>query len=356
MLRHEQFDSFWYDFGILDETIWKLSRFHMPSIPALGNRIVWGDHFNPSAMLVAPFYWLTSNQRIIIVAQVGYVTLSALFLYQVLTKLVNNVTLRISLLVSYLWFVGMQNAMYTDIHNMVFAVLPLSVILWAIVYERWSWYWLALIWFLGWQENSAGIVLGLSIYVWFKNSKFKRKAVITAVIGILYAILVTQFVMPLYLGSNYQYSPEIPKNLLDLVSSFFYPWIKLKTIVGSLAQFTFLPLFFPPLWPAIGEQYLERFVFNNAATRWDMGFHYNAILAPLFLLSSAEFISKLQSKVKGNFLFTILAVVNLSMLFGLHRFYYHGPFDLVFRTEYWGQVERNTHYKHFLKTLPKQAV
>src|SRR4030042_6870023 len=70
--RYWQYNAFWYDFGIFDTTIWKLSRFQLPIIlnlqPPLG-KIVWADHLNPSAILLAPIYWITDKQEIIFTAQ-----------------------------------------------------------------------------------------------------------------------------------------------------------------------------------------------------------------------------------------------------------------------------------------------
>jgi len=113
--RHWQFDSFWYDFGIFDETVWRLSRLELPLIPTIKYQLVWGDHFNPSILLLVPLYWLTNQQSIIIIAQVLYVALSAFFIYEIAKIKINNIFLRFSLLFSYLGYVGMQNALYTDV-------------------------------------------------------------------------------------------------------------------------------------------------------------------------------------------------------------------------------------------------
>src|SRR5258708_3058552 len=97
--RFWQYDAFWYDFGIFDETFWKLSRFKLPIIPSLkppNGILVWGDHLHPSTIFIAPLYWLTNRQEIIFFAQALCVGLSAVVFYQISKKIIRNSWVRMS--------------------------------------------------------------------------------------------------------------------------------------------------------------------------------------------------------------------------------------------------------------------
>jgi uncharacterized membrane protein len=354
--RHWQFSSFWYDFGIFDETVWQFSKFKLPVIPTKGNKVIWADHFNPSIISLVPLYWLTDQEEVIILAQIIFVGLSALFIYEIARSKIKNVYLRLSLLVSYLGYVGTQNALYTDVHNMVFAVLPLAMMFWAVYKKKWKIYWLSLIWLLGWQENAAGIGLGVGLWM-ILSKKQKKYGLITILLSVVWALVAVKIIMPYFQGGSYQYQPEWPKVWYEWVTRFVWPPVKFKTLVATLASFTFLPLFYLPLLPALGEQFLERFVLNQAATRWDWGMHYNAILIPLLFVSSVEVIVRLQKKLRLKSHIKCwmvgLAGLNLAIVFFIHQFYLPGPLGLAIRTKFYQQREQNSHYQDFLEKIPR---
>jgi uncharacterized membrane protein len=80
--RYFLFQLFYYDFGIFSQIIWQLSRFKVPYINhlVLGRIFFLGDHFNPSLVFLAPLYWLTSHQSILLLEQ-GLVTFFKQFNY-----------------------------------------------------------------------------------------------------------------------------------------------------------------------------------------------------------------------------------------------------------------------------------
>jgi len=161
--RYWQYDAFWYDLGILDEAIWKLSRFQLPKIiqlaPPMG-KIVWADHLYLSIAFLAPFYWLSDKTEIMLILQAVFVGASAFVGYLIAKKYIINLWVRISLIVSYLGFVGLQNALYTDIHANVFALLPLMLCIWAIYFKKRRLYWIfLLITFIFSLGNSSNLFL-----------------------------------------------------------------------------------------------------------------------------------------------------------------------------------------------------
>ncbi len=325
--RYWQFNAFWYDFGIFDSTIWQLSRFHFPLIiqkaPPTGI-IVWGDHFNPSAIFLSPLYWLTSKQEILIATQAIFVCLGAAVAYLTVKKTVKSSVVKIALIVSYLGFVGMQNALFTDVHNIVFAVLPLTLTIWAIFNKKWNLYFIFLLLTIGFQENLAltGAMLGVFLVLSRKNVKI---GIISILVCISYFFIVIKFITPYFNHSPYAYQPEPFNNPFELIARFFIPSIKLKTIVLSFLTFGLLPAVSIPTLPLIVEQYFERFVLNSAATRWDLGFHYNSILSPIFFLGSLSVVIKFQNKPIFSKLMKLWGVTTILIVIFLHRFYLHGP-------------------------------
>lgn len=358
--RYWQFNAFWYDFGVLDETVWKLSRFQMPIIrsfnPPLGLNN-WSDHFNPSVILLAPLYWLTDKQEIMFLAQVAAVCLSAVVFYLIARKVVTNALVRVALVVSYLGFVGMQNALFTDTHTIVYALLPLSLVFWAIYNRHWKMYWLFLAITLGFQESLAAVGAGVGLYLFLRRERFVRIGIITVGLSLLYAALATKLIVPFFAHHAYNYLPQYPHSPAEWITNFFLPAdLKLKTIVLSLATFGFLPALSLPTLPLIIEHFFERFVLNTAATRWDLGFHYNAPLAAFMLVGNLEVIAWLQKKKIAKALLPFWATGTILIVIFLHRFYLHGPLLLATNPVYYQDTSGAKFLQDLFDHIPQKGL
>src|SRR5689334_5044375 len=69
LFKHWHFDSSAYDLGIFDQAVWHLSRFERPESSIAGHRNIFGDHFHPIIVLLAPLYWLASTPVTLLAAQ-----------------------------------------------------------------------------------------------------------------------------------------------------------------------------------------------------------------------------------------------------------------------------------------------
>ena len=88
LTRYNNFQVFFYDFGIFARIIWQLSRFKLPYINhlVLGKVFFLGDHFNPSLIILAPLFWLTSNLRIVLFEQAFVTVLSGIMIFLIARK------------------------------------------------------------------------------------------------------------------------------------------------------------------------------------------------------------------------------------------------------------------------------
>lgn len=360
VLRYRQFSAFWYDYGILDETIWKLAHFKPPIIISLNPPVgmsAWGDHFRPSIILLTPFYWITDNPEVTLVAQVIFVSLSALIFYVISRKIVESSIARMAIVVSYLGFVGMQNALFTDIHPIVFALLPISLVFWSIYERKWLLYWIFLLITFGFQENLAGLGLGVGFYLILRQGKNIKLGLVTILFSLFYGFISTKFIIPFFSGGNYSYSPTIPEDLSWWIKGLFYPLdLKFKAIKVTFATFGFLPLFSIPTYPLILGHYLERFVLNLAGTRWDLGFHYNAPLSSIMTVAIFEVLTKIQRSKLLNKFIPVWAFLTILVVVFIHRFYYHGPLLLAHHPVFYEQTKRSDIQKEFIEKIPKQGL
>lgn len=357
--RYWQINAFWYDFGILDTTIWKLSRFQLPYIeqlqPPLGT-IVWGDHFNPSIIFVVPFYWITNRPEITLIAQSLFVGISGLIAYLLAKKATHSILISSALTTAYLGFVGIQNALFTDIHNIVFSLPFLMLTFWTIFEKRWKLYWIFFLISLGFQENIAGLGIGIGCYLLLRKDRNIKIGLMTIIVSILWAILTTQFIMPYFLGENYKYSLTPPATWYQWITSFFDNPQKVKAIFFSFATFGFMPALSFSTIPLLLEHFFERFGPSTPATRWDLGFHYNAFLSPILFIASLEVILKWQKNKTLKKLLPWWSVGIVIIVFFLHRFYLHGPLLLATHQVFYKNTQDAKFLDTFINQIPRNGL
>ena len=120
IIRHLHLGSFGYDLGIYTQVLWLYSQFEVPLSSIRGTNI-WGDHFAPSFMLLAPFFWLYPSAITLLVLQSLVVVSGAIPLGFLARKLVPHKIFPFSIQFSYLLFFGVQNALLFDVHMITFA-------------------------------------------------------------------------------------------------------------------------------------------------------------------------------------------------------------------------------------------
>ncbi len=174
--RFWQYDAFHYDLGIYDAAIWKVSRFKPPIIDhlVLGGKWNFADHFTPSIFLFSPFYWLTDKTEMLMVMQSLCVGVGLVFAYLIAKKLIKSKIMILALLLAFMTYIGLQNAIISNFHPIVAAILPLMICCWAMVNKKWKLWWLALIILLGFKEDMAVVTASLGIYLFFKDKKQER--------------------------------------------------------------------------------------------------------------------------------------------------------------------------------------
>lgn len=184
-----------------------------------------------------------------------------------------------------------------------------------------------------------------------------KVGVSTILISLLWGALVMKTVIPFLNGGNYSYQPSVPTSIDGWVNGLIFPAdLKLRTIVLTALTFGILPFFSLATLPLILFHFLERFVLNTAATRWDLGFHYNALLSPILFLGAVDMIERLQKRKFWARLLPIWAVGSIGMVIFLHRFYLHGPLMLATHPVFYEQTRRNQFLRDFVAKIPREGL
>ena len=122
--------NFWtgYDLSVDNQIVWEYSRFLAPisTVHAYAFTPVFYDHVEFVYALIAPFYWILPDARMLIILQTIAVILSGIPIYLLAKKYKINNFLSLAFLVSYYMFFGVQNALWSDVHSLTFGVAFLT--------------------------------------------------------------------------------------------------------------------------------------------------------------------------------------------------------------------------------------
>lgn len=330
--RFWQYEVFYYDFGIFDQAIWNVAHFRPPVIDhfVIPGKVIFADHFSPSMFLLTPIYWFTSRPEALLVTQAISVGLSAIVLY----KMSN-----IAIVIAYLLFVGTQNALIADIHEVTFMMLPLMLALYAIVKKRKLLFWISFFMTLGFKESAALLGVGLAILIVITNKEWRKTALWVCLISVVWGFLTTQVIIPYFYGRRYFYTPIITWSLFDTPE-------KRRTLFVSLLSFGFLPIMYPPAWPLILQDLAARFMQNDYPLRFGLGLHYSAQLSVILAFSASQVLQKYK---------TIISIIVIMLAVYLHQFKLHGPLGLAYNPAFYTHTKNFKFLDDLIARVPKDT-
>lgn len=356
--RFWQYEVFYIDFGQYDQAIWAVSRFQSPMVDHFvhGFIHVFADHFTPSVFLLVPLYWITSESEVILIAQAIAVGLSGLVLYSIGKTLLKDRFLSIAVVSIYYLFVGLQNAVITEFHELALMTPFFMFTFWAFVRNKRITYFIFLFLTLGFKEVAFLIGISLGIAIFLIEKKWRKLAIWTIIISILWGIIVFNFVIPYFSnGGKYLYTENLPDTFYSKLTALFDHPLKRHTLFYSFFSYGFLPIFSPQFWVLMLQDYLSRFETKYLSTRWDLGLHYNAVSAIILAVStiySIRFFLRFSFIKKYKYFFAWLIIVNALFL---NRFVLNGPFNLVYNKAFYDHTKNFAFLDKMVKMIPSKA-
>lgn len=355
--RFWQYEASYVDFGQYDRSIWLVSRFQEPIVQHFiyGRLNVLGDHVTPSIFLISPLYWFTNSSEIILIVQALAVALSGLFLYDLAKHVLKDKFLALSTLLCYFLFVGLQNAVITEFHELTVMTLPLMITFWAIIKNRKILYFVFLILTLGFKEITFMLGIGIGIALFVIKKEWTKQAIGTIIISCLWGFLAFKVIIPYFNHAGYLYANALPSGIIPKAIALIDQPEKIRTLFFSFFSFSFLPIFAPQFWAAIFQDYASRFMPADFVTRWGLGMHYNAQSAVLLAVS---FVFGLKSLLHFQIIkkySKILAIIFVLNAFILFRFILHGPFMLAFNSTFYKDTGNFNFLNKMVALVPKNA-
>ncbi len=247
VVRHNHYQSFGYDLGINDQIVWRYSTFQLPiaTMSPLPDKVKLAEHVELIYALLAPFYWIWSARKMLLIVEAGVVCLAGIAVYLLAKKKGVNETGALGTLVAYLGFYGIQNVIWFDAHSASFAA---AFLLWFIYFIEIKKKWLSVLFFflaITAKEN-IGLLTCLTAFVLLIRSRDQRKLLLFFICAsILYVGFIFLVFFPHIIKSEYIYANDSgilsnlnPVSMIDTIE-------KREAIWYSLLSFGFLPLLSP---------------------------------------------------------------------------------------------------------------
>jgi uncharacterized membrane protein len=297
VLRHATYRSTGFDLGIFDQAVWQLGQLDAPASSIKGLPSLFGDHFSPILVALAPLGACGCGPAPLIVAQALLIAASVVpVVLFARPRLGSGGALLLG--TGYGLFCGIQSAVAFDVHEVAFAPL---LIAWAALLAdrgRWRRALLCVLALLLVKEDLAFLVLAFA--AWFGLQRRPREALVCLLAGALWYASVTRHVIPHFAGGrpfsywSYEQVGATPREALrnallqplETARTFLAPAEKLRTLSVLLGAFAFLPLLSIDLVLAV-PLLAERMLSSNAKY-WTLQDHYSLTIAPVLALGTAR--------------------------------------------------------------------
>lgn len=351
IIRHNHYQSFGYDLGINDQTVWRYSQFQAPltTIDPYPDKIKLYEHVEIVYALISPAYWIWDSRKMLLILEAAFVCSGGVAIYFLARerKLTNPVSTAI--LISYLGFFGVQNAIWFDVHSISFGA---AFIAWFLYFLDGKKLWPTIIFFIlaVTAKENVGLITFFVALVYFVKRRDKltfflmfASFIYVAFIFLVYFPYIIHFPYP------YQNKGGILSNLNPL--SLFDTTEKLQTLFYTGFTFGFIPLLnlfaTLPILADIGTYFV---LASDLPGAQGIYAHYRITLAPLLSWSTITVISRfkfLNSKYVAAYLITAALIVQYAL---------HLPLSYLAKSWFWQEPPAVKNINTMIRDwLPKSA-
>lgn len=345
-----------YDLAIFDQAIWRLSIFEIPESSIRNVPVIFADHFDPIISFLTPLYWIWSNVKILLLAQIIILISGILPLYLICQHFKFNSIFTFLICLVYLIAPGLQSAIIYDFHEIAFAPVLFLSSFYFFLRRRWPYFFLFLLLLIFTKENLALFLIGFGLFLLFLE-KSKKIGLTVLAIGITSLFLITGFILPgLNLNqSNYTYFEMFPgfeggliqgimnalKDPLPLLSFLVHPLEKWWVSTLFLSFFIFAIFIFPLSLFLFLPLVIEKLI-SSYPLLWTMRGYYNLLFVPAGIIAIFMAFKKIEEwEIKKRFPVKFSALLkNLIVIFPLiailiwtfhfsYLFHYYSGFEEI---------------------------
>jgi uncharacterized membrane protein len=352
IVRHNNYQSFGYDLGINDQTVWRYAHFQPPlsTIAPIPDKTKLAEHVELVYAFISPAYWIWETRKMLLLLEVAAICLSGLAVYFLARKKGLKEPVALALVIGYLGFYGVQGAMWFDVHSATFGT---AFMMWFIYFLETKKKIPALIFFflaITSKENIGLYTFLISLVYFFKYRT--KLSIFFMAFSLAYVSFIFFVFFPHIEHVNYLYANKdgILSNLNPL--SLIDTDEKRQVIWYSLLSFGFLALLAPLyLIPALGHLALFFVVASDLNGAQGLYMHYRVSMAPLLIYPTIIAIARYKKKLNKWQIGAYLLVCTMVVQYVLHL-----PLSYLSKGWFWTQSPAVKNINDMRdKYLPKDA-
>ncbi len=349
LVKHAHFLT-GYDLSLVNQIAWEYSRFIPPVMTGHAYPFMpaFFDHIEFIYILIAPFYWILPDARTLIILQALVFSVSGFFVFLLTRKYKLNTLISFSLLFSYFTFYGVQFALWSDVHSLVFGVSFLAIFIYLLDIGKIKLSFLFFLLALTSKEDMGFITFFVS-FVYLILTKKKINLVIM-LISFIY-IFVLFFIY--YPNFTWGYTYAGDSGLLSGIDlrEFFNTPEKRDVFFYSFISNGFIsflnPFFLIPFFADLGHY----FVLGNERVTSAQGLfgHYRVTSAILLVWPTILIIGKykkLNTKYIAIYIFFFAAITTYLL---------HAPLTYLSKNWFWTEPSGVKNIKLAIDEIPKDA-
>lgn len=302
---HRGLNTSAYDFGLYDQGIWLLSRFHSPFVTLMG-RNLFGDHTSFVLIFLVPLYWVFGSSSLLFVVQSLAISAGAIPVFLYARKRLDSESAATIFAIVYLihpatvW-IGLEN-----FHPDSFLGLFVGAAIYAALEKKWRLLFVSVLLSLSVKEDVALVIVPLG--VWIACRRSRKVGLATAAISLWYMILAIFGIQQGINGASFRNSWRIPfGGVGGLIKTIFSEPAKLLShLVSDSRPFYLLQLFLPfafifVVFPEVAAISLLVIGINILSTFWyqfHIEYHYSFVALPALVFGTVYAIGQLPIKFR----------------------------------------------------------
>lgn len=349
VVRHNSYQSFGFDLGINDQVVWEYSQFkapittidHVPFIPKLF------VHIELIYALLAPFYWFWSDVRMLLILQVAVVCFSGIAVFLLAKHYRLHSWIAYALLITYLMFYGVQNALWFDVHSAPFGAAFVLWFIYFLVTKNTPWTVVFFLLAITTKENVAGITFLICVTYYFVTKS--KSAIFFGIASVIYLAFVFGIYFP-YVAQGYRFANEggLFSNLDPVL--LFNTQEKREVYLYSFLSYGFLPLLSPIyLLPIIGNLASYFILGSSVSTAQGLALQYRIELVPLFTWATIATLARFKRLNTG---YTAMYLILCACIV---QYVLHLPLSYLTKQYFWYQPDAVNNINTIITTIPDTA-
>ena len=295
VLRHLALETRAFDLGIFTQALWTTLQGDPLYSSLKGGICLLGDHFSPILFLVAPFYSLWPDPRMVLILQAAVMGSSILLIGRFTARRSRDTVIGLVFGLLYFFYRPGRNVLLEDFHPEVLVEPLLFLISFFLLERKKSAFLLTAAGILMAKENMPGVVFGLGLYAILINRWVKTGLAVILFSMALFAVEIS-LIIPFFSKAPYFYAASYHEPW----GYFLSRWFSLETWEYALKlfyPFLFLPILCPAaLVPAL-PVFFQNILSENPTMR-SFGFHYTIGLSAFLFTAAFLGFERLAARLK----------------------------------------------------------